>query len=767
MDMHVTPAESSVADTIAPISRQIWDAKYRLKTTDGIPVDLTIEDSWRRVARALAVAETDPAHWEPRFYEALEDFRFLPAGRILSGAGSDRRVTLFNCFVMGDIGDDLASIFTHLKEAALTMQQGGGIGYDFSTLRPKGAPVRGVGADASGPLSFMDVWDAMCRTIMSAGARRGAMMATMRCDHPDIEDFIAAKRAPGRLRNFNLSVLATDPFMAAVDADADWPLVFGGRTFKTIRARALFDSITRATYDYAEPGVIFIDRINNRNNLHYCETIHSTNPCGEQPLPPYGACLLGSINLARLVSDPFTSHAQLDTQALDRLVATAIRMMDNTIDVSGFPLEEQRQEAVAKRRIGLGMTGLADALMMVGVRYGSLQAAELAGDWARRINTAAYTASAHLAAEKGAFPLFEREPYLAGQTVQELDDEVRALIAEHGIRNALLTSVAPTGTISLVADNVSSGIEPVFALAYTRKVLQPDGSRTEEEVSDYALRRFRLQFGEDAPLPAYFVTAQDLTPADHVRMQASVQRYVDSAISKTVNVPEDISFEAFQAVYLDAYRSGCKGCTTYRPNAITGSVLEVKPATPVAVPAPTAVMTDLMLRSDKLIGATYKLRWPDSEHAMYVTVNDVELDGVRRPFEVFVNSKNLEHYAWVVALTRMISAVFRRGGEVAFVAEELKQVFDPRGGQWSNGHYVPSLVAAIGEILERHMRDTGFLQAADLPVVDRMIVQPAAAAEAPAIVTHLGPLCPKCSQPGLVREAGCLSCMHCGWSKCG
>jgi ribonucleoside-diphosphate reductase alpha chain len=351
--------------------------------------------------------------------------------------------------------------------------------------------------------------------------------------------------------------------------------------------------------------------------------------------------------------------------------------------------------------------------------------------------------------------------------VQELDDEVRALIAEHGIRNALLTSVAPTGTISLVADNVSSGIEPVFALAYTRKVLQPDGSRTEEEVSDYALRRFRLQFGEDAPLPAYFVTAQDLSPADHVRMQASVQRYVDSAISKTVNVPEDISFEAFQAVYLDAYRSGCKGCTTYRPNAITGSVLEVKPATPVAAPAPTAVMTDLMLRSDKLIGATYKLRWPDSEHAMYVTVNDVELDGVRRPFEVFVNSKNLEHYAWVVALTRMISAVFRRGGEVAFVAEELKQVFDPRGGQWSNGHYVPSLVAAIGEILERHMRDTGFLQAADLPVVDRMIVQPAAAAEAPAIVTHLGPLCPKCSQPGLVREAGCLSCMHCGWSKCG
>ena len=768
MDMHVTAAES-VADHIAPISRQIWDAKYRLKTAGGEPVDLTIEDSWRRVARALAAAETNPERWEQPFYEALEDFRFLPAGRILSGAGSERRVTLFNCFVMGDIGDDLASIFAHLSEAALTMQQGGGIGYDFSTLRPKGAPVRGVGADASGPLSFMDVWDAMCRTIMSAGARRGAMMATMRCDHPDIEDFIAAKRAPGRLRNFNLSVLATDPFMAAVDADADWDLVFGGRTYKTVRARALFDSITRATYDYAEPGVIFIDRINARNNLHYCETIHSTNPCGEQPLPPYGACLLGSINLARLVQDPFTSHARLDTEGLDRLVATAIRMMDNTIDVSGFPLDAQQREAVAKRRIGLGMTGLADALMMVGVRYGSVDAAELAGDWARRINRAAYVASAGLAAEKGAFPLFEREPYLAGETVRELDEEVRALIAEHGIRNALLTSVAPTGTISLVADNVSSGIEPVFALAYTRKVLQPDGTRTEEEVSDYALRRFRLQFGEDAPLPSYFVTAQDLTPAEHVRMQAAVQRYVDSAISKTVNVPEDIGFEAFQEVYLDAYRSGCKGCTTYRPNAITGSVLEVKP--PVAPPAPAPVssmtsLTDLMVRSDKLIGATYKLRWPDSEHAMYVTVNDVELDGVRRPFEVFVNSKNLEHYAWVVALTRMISAVFRRGGEVAFVAEELKQVFDPRGGQWSNGRYVPSLVAAIGEVLERHMRETGFLQAADLPVIDRMEVKAAAPAAPATAVTHLGPLCPKCSQPGLVREAGCLSCMHCGWSKC-
>ena len=755
--MDIPLAEAGAAARIAPISRQVWDAKYRLKALDGTPLDRGIEESWRRVARALAAPEREPVLWEERFYAAIEDFRFLPAGRILSGAGSGRRVTLFNCFVMGDIPDDLGGIFEHLREAALTMQQGGGIGYDFSTLRPKGAVVKGVGADASGPLSFMDVWDAMCRTIMSAGARRGAMMATLRCDHPDIEAFIAAKREPGRLRNFNLSVLVTDDFMAAIDADADWPLRFEGKTYRSVRARALWDSITRATYDYAEPGVLFIDRINARNNLAYCETIHATNPCAEQPLPPYGACLLGSINLARLIRDPFTERARLDTAMLDELVAAAVRMMDNTIDVSGFPLEAQRIEAMTKRRIGLGVTGLADALMMCGERYGSLSGAAVAGEWARRVNRAAYLTSAHLAAEKGAFPLFDREAYLAGESVRELDGDVRALIAENGIRNALLTSIAPTGTISLLADNISSGIEPVFAHGYTRKVREPDGSLREEKVSDHAVRLYRDMFGPEAPLPAHFVTAQDLTPAEHVRMQAAVQRHVDSAISKTVNVPEDISFADFQEVYRDAYRSGCKGCTTYRPNAITGSVLEVTPATPAARPE---TGPELLLRAEKLTGATYKLRWPDSEHALYVTINDSEQDGARRPFEVFVNSKNLEHYAWVVALTRMISAVFRRGGEVAFVAEELKQVFDPRGGHWHNGRYVPSLVAAIGDVIERHMISTGFL---DMPLLSDGLSDDTAPPPRGELV---GPICPKCNQPGLVKEAGCLSCFHCGWSKC-
>ncbi|MGB1696339.1 MAG: adenosylcobalamin-dependent ribonucleoside-diphosphate reductase, partial [Paracoccaceae bacterium] len=442
----------------APIAQQIWDMKYRLKEADGTEIDHTVQDTWRRIAKDLAKVEADPAKWEEKFYDALEGFKFLPAGRITAGAGTGRQVTLFNCFVMGTIPDDMGGIFEMLKEAALTMQQGGGIGYDFSTIRPKGALVRGVAADASGPLSFMDVWDAMCRTIMSAGSRRGAMMATLRCDHPDIEDFITAKSDAARLRMFNMSVLITDPFMEAVKEDADWHLIFEGKTFKTVSARGLWDQIMQATYDYAEPGVIFIDRINNANNLNYCETIAATNPCGEQPLPPYGACLLGSINLARLVVDPFEGTAQLDEELLKGLVATAVRMMDNTVDASKFPLEAQAREAENKRRIGLGVTGLADALLMVGVRYGSKEAAELTEKWLHQVARASYLASVDLAKEKGAFPLFDAEPYLASGTMVGMDADVRDAIKAHGIRNALLTSIAPTGTISLYAGNVSSGI---------------------------------------------------------------------------------------------------------------------------------------------------------------------------------------------------------------------------------------------------------------------------------------------------------------------
>ena len=753
----------------AAIAEQIWDMKYRLKAADGTPIDGTVEDSWRRIARALAVVEKDPAQWEEKFYAALEGFKFLPAGRITAGAGTGRSVTLFNCFVMGTVPDDMGGIFDGLREAALTMQQGGGIGYDFSTIRPRGAEVKGVAADASGPLSFMDVWDAMCRTIMSAGSRRGAMMATMRCDHPDIAAFIAAKKDPARLRMFNLSVLITDPFMAAVKADGPWELIFGGKVYQTVQARDLWNTIMRNTYDFAEPGVIFIDRINAANNLNYCETIAATNPCGEQPLPPYGACLLGSINLPTLITGAFTKKAKLDLAALDDLVRTAVRMMDNVVDASRFPLPAQAAEAQAKRRIGLGVTGLADALLMLGQRYGSPAAAKQTEDWMHAIARAAYLASVDLAREKGAFPLFDADKFLASGNMMQMDDDVRDVIRSYGIRNALLTSIAPTGTISLYAGNVSSGIEPVFAYAYTRKVLQKDGSRTEEEVVDYAVRLWRETHG-DAELPDYFVNAQTLPPLDHVRMQAAAQKWIDSSISKTINCPEDISFDDFADVYMAAWDQGCKGCTTYRPNAVTGSVLTVSESSdkiPAGAPqtgggGEVVYLSEPLDRPAALEGQTYKVKWPGSEHALYITINDIIIAGHRRPFEVFINSKNMEHFAWTVALTRMISAVFRRGGDISFVVEELKAVFDPRGGAWVDGRYIPSILAAIGGVIERHLVAIGFIEGEGLGLKSDPHAEVMAVGEAPR-----GKACPSCGDYNLRMVEGCMTCGSCGQSKCG
>ena len=754
-----------------PIAAQIWDMKYRFKQADGMPIDLTVEDSWRRIAHDLAHVEEDAVHWERKFYESLEDFKYLPAGRITAGAGTARQVTLFNCFVMGTVPDSMGGIFDMLREAALTMQQGGGIGYDFSTIRPRGADVKGVAADASGPLSFMDVWDAMCRTIMSAGSRRGAMMATMRCNHPDIEQFVTAKSEPARLRMFNMSVLVTDPFMEAVKADGPWELEFGGKVYHTVQARDLWNKIMQATYDYAEPGVIFIDRINKANNLNYVETIAATNPCGEQPLPPYGACLLGSINLARLVAEPFEDVAHLDEESLQELVATAVRMMDNVVDTSKFPLAEQEAEARDKRRIGLGVTGLADALLMLGLRYGSDEAARQTERWLHAIARAAYLASVDLAKEKGAFPLFDAEKYLASGTMLQMDDDVRDAVRDHGIRNALLTSIAPTGTISLYAGNVSSGIEPVFAYAYTRKVLQKDGSRTEEEVVDYAVQMWRDKF-DDVELPDYFVNAQTLSPSEHVKMQAAAQKWIDSSISKTINCPEDISFDAFRDVYMQAWDQGCKGCTTYRPNDVTGSVLTVSenddkaPGESVGAPhevdgGEVVYMSEPLDRPQSLEGSTYKLKWPDSEHAIYLTINDIVIGNRRRPFEVFINSKNMEHYPWTLALTRMISAVFRRGGDVSFVVEELKAVFDPRGGAWVQGKYIPSILAAIGGVIEQHMISIGFLEH------EGMGLKSDPKAQVVNMDTPRGKACPSCGQLDMVMMEGCMTCRSCGHSKCG
>jgi ribonucleoside-diphosphate reductase alpha chain len=732
------------------LAEEIWISKYRFKTEDGHG-DGTFAETAERVAQAVAQAEAPEMReqWQSRFRDAIADMRFIPAGRVLAGSGTDRSVTLFNCFVMGTIPDSLDGIFEHLKQAALTMQQGGGVGMDFSTIRPAGSVVKGVGAEASGPLTFMDCWDSMCRTVQSAGQRRGAMMGCLRIDHPDIEAFIDAKRDPARFRNFNLSVLVTDAFMSALGSDGDWPLVFNGETVRTVRARELWKGLMRATYDVAEPGVIFVDRVNAANNLAHCETISASNPCGEQMLPPYGACLLGSVNLAKLVDRPFESGAELNEVQLVELTHTAVRMLDNVIDISRYPLPEQETEAKAKRRIGLGVTGLADALLFCGAAYGSGEAVELTRRWLGIVKREAYRASARLAGEKGAFPLYDPSmldrPNLAG-----LDEETRALIAEHGLRNGCLTSIAPTGTTSLLAGNVSSGIEPVFAYSYTRKIRQPDGTKREEQVEDYAMRVWRQANGDEPPPPELFVSAQTLSPSDHLTMQAAAQALVDSSISKTVNCPEDISFEEFADIYVEGYHLGCKGLTTYRPNAITGSVLSVPETTK---PEPKSG-EPLPARAEQLHGTTYKLKWPESAHAVYVTINDVEQDGQRWPFEMFINSKNMEHYAWTLGLTRMISAVFRRSASVSFVAEELKAVFDPRGGAWMHGRYVPSLLAAIGEIVERHLSGLSPQEA------------PAKAFAPPAHAKPM-PQCPQCGASALVKVEGCNNCLECGYSKCG
>jgi ribonucleoside-diphosphate reductase alpha chain len=577
------------------ISHHVWQTKYRFSER-GVS-ERGISDTWRRVARALAAVEPrDSALWEERFFNILQDFKFLPGGRIQAGAGTARHVTLFNCFVMGAVEDSIPGIFRALEEGAVTMQQGGGIGVDFSTLRPRGTQAKAAGGVASGPVSFMQVWDAMCGTILSTGARRGAMMATLRCDHPDIEEFVTAKQQPGQLRRFNLSVQVTDTFMAAVRNDADWPLLFPAATFEAdgetvtrewpgadgpvpcrvvrrVRARWLWNMILRGTYDYAEPGVLFIDRINRQNNLWYREHISATNPCGEIPLPPYGACDLGSLNLTRFVASPFTPQARIDRERLADAARIAVRLLDNVIDASQFPLLEQAEIARGTRRIGLGITGLADALVMLGLRYGSEQSLNVAAETMRLICHTAYRASIELAREKASFPFFERDNYLRGPFIRSMPEDIQRGIAEHGMRNSHLLAIAPTGTISLLAGNVSSGLEPIFAASYRRKVLTEDGTPKEFLLTDYALELWRAQNGSGDGMPNGFITTGDLPVTAHLAMQAALQPFVDNSISKTINVPQSCPFEDFKRIYDLAYEQGLKGCTTFRPNPVTGVVL--------------------------------------------------------------------------------------------------------------------------------------------------------------------------------------------------
>lgn len=566
---------------MTPFSELIWNSKYRCLEESGLRDD-DITDTWKRVAGAVATIEADYEAWSRAFFGILSEYRFLPGGRILAGAGSGKRVTLFNCFVMGPVHDSIESIFDSLKEAALTMQQGGGIGCDFSTLRPAGSPAATSGTIASGPVPFMHIWDALCETLLQTSARRGAMMATLRCDHPDIEAFIDAKRQQRALNNFNLSVLVTDAFMRAVADDADWQLVFPGadssQPARKLSARQLWKRIVAAAHESAEPGLLFIDRINLENNLYYTEQISATNPCGEIPLPPYGACDLGSLNLAAFVRKPFTPDASLDEAELARIAGVAVRFLDNVIDVSHYPLERQAEQALSTRRIGLGVTGLADTLAMLGLHYDSEDGRAFAAGAMRLIRDTAYATSVGLAREKGAFPYLDREKYLEAPFIRRLPGSLRSDIAEHGIRNSHLLAIAPTGTISLLADNVSSGIEPIYALEAERDVRGNDLEMHRFAVRDHAYAAWRDAADERTDLPKQFVTADALPPRAHLDMQACLQEFVDNAISKTVNLPESATENDVAAIFTQAHVLGLKGCTVFRPGSIRGRVLRAREA---------------------------------------------------------------------------------------------------------------------------------------------------------------------------------------------
>lgn len=566
----------------------VWQAKYRFSGSDGT-AEAGIADSVRRVCRAVARAEREPRRWEQEFAGILGGLRFLPGGRIWAGAGTDREVTLFNCFVSGRIDDSMDAILHSLRETAITLQQGGGIGLDFSTLRPAGWTARRTGQTASGPIPFMHVWDALCRTLLSTGARRGAMMGTLRCDHPDIEAFIDAKRDSDALTNFNLSVLVTDAFMRAVADDADWPLVYAGAPGAgpangagldssrepnlRVRARTLWRHIAASAHAAAEPGLLFVDTINRNNNLYWCESISATNPCGEIPLPPYGACNLGSLNLPLFVNSPFGRSPGFDWDRLREVVRTAVRFLDNVIDVSGFPLEQQADCARSTRRIGIGVTGLADALVMLGLRYDSDEGRDFATLIMRELRDSAYATSIRLAQEKGAFPLFDRERYLQAPFVQRLPDVLRSDIAEHGMRNSHLLAIAPAGTISLLAGNVSGGIEPIFALETLRDVRGSDLRLHPIEARDYAYGLWLAAGGAPGKPHTAFVTAEQMPVEAHLAMQACLQPFVDNAISKTITLAPEATVEDVERVFRAAHAQGIKGCTVFRPGTARGAVV--------------------------------------------------------------------------------------------------------------------------------------------------------------------------------------------------
>lgn len=778
MHFKIDPAHEKLDIMQSRMVSDIWRDKYRWK--DELDIKVTFE----RVA--FAIYSKDPNNEEGlKAYEAMCKGLWIPGGRIIAGAGTEKRVTLMNCYVNETLSDDMEGIMHAVSNTALTLQQGGGIGTDFSTLRPEGAILTRTHSKASGPIPFMHMWDRTSATIRSAGDRRGAMMGTMCDTHPDLPKFIMAKRESGVLTQFNMSVLISDAFMEACKDDEEWVLHFSIRPYErdpsleqydfedddnveqfaysVWRARDLWKLITENTYEYSEPGVIFIDRVNELNNLKYCESIRCTNPCGEQPLPPHGVCNLGHVNLARCVRDPFTPAASVDYDLIRAITKMGVRFLDNVIDVSKYPLAEQEAEQLSKRRLGLGYTGLADLLAQVGVRYGSPDAVRITEEITRVMCWTAYEASADLAQERGAFPAMSTvEQYLSGYNFAHtsLPQSLHAKIRENGIRNGLLMTVAPTGTGSIVVGNVSSGLEPVFLHAATRRVLKPTtgfGDQHDEYTEwGYGAKLYHAVKGGSVeigslPLPPFMVTAEDLSVEDHVVMQAAAQRWIDASISKTINIPKDLPYDQFVKVYELAYSLGCKGCTTYRPNDIRGSVL----SKPQSADGTSAVADQLPERPSVLEGSTYKIKWPSMSSALYLTINSF---GGGTPFEVFLASKDAKYHDWATALTVMITSIFRdssrSGRDITFVARELQQIQSLNDGAIIDRKSHPSLAAYIGHILEQHTTK------ASMPFTE---------SQAPLMQEKgmIGEKCPNCHNFTLIKQEGCKKCLRCDYTTCG